>query len=92
MSLIEIPPMTDSLSRYWGQPDVRNFAIDDEVAMMSQKDFEALLEYSTTIPSAVYEGKCWRACYGGVWYLRWFGKDDGDPKGLPTFTRKIVLV
>ena len=80
------------MGRSWRQPDPKNFAIDSEVAMMSTKDFEALSEYSTTKPSGVYPGKCWKMNHHGTWYLRWFGADDGDPRGLPTPCVKIILI
>lgn len=91
-NLTTIPPMTHPYGKCWDQPATDRILIDDEVAMMDAKTFEALPEYSTTTPSGVYPGKCWKACRGAVWYLRWYGADDGDPRGLPTPTRKIVIV
>jgi hypothetical protein len=92
MSENVIPRMTDPLSLFWNQPDPQRFLIDDEVALMSKDDFYLLLEYSASTPSGVYEGKCWKAQLRGIWYLRWYGKDDGDPRGLPTPTRRIIIV
>lgn len=92
MSLIEIPTMTHPLSIHWRQPNTSNFAVDNEIAMMSKRDFDALPEYSISTPTGVYEGKCWKAKRGGIWYLRWYDKDDGDPRGLPTPWRKIVVI
>lgn len=87
----DIPPMTDPMGAYWKQPDAQQFAIDDNVALMYQRDFEALHDYSASTPSGVYPGKCWKSQFGGVWYLRWYGADDGDPRGLPTYTRQIIV-
>jgi hypothetical protein len=55
-----IPKMTHPLSKHWEQPDRREIEIDATHAMMSQKAFEALHEYSCSQPSGVYEGKMWR--------------------------------
>jgi len=92
VSLLTIPPITDPLGRHWHQPDLSGVLIDAEVAMMSRQTFSALAEYSTTTPTGVYEGKAWKARYANVWYLRWYDKDDGDPRGIPTPTRKIVIL
>lgn len=87
-----IPPITDPLGKHWRQPNPENFAIDCTHALMTEADFQMLPEYSTTVPSAVYSGKCWKSERRGVWYLRWYGKDDGDPRGLPTPWREILIV
>ncbi len=87
-----IPSITDPRGQHWRQPNPENFAIDNEVAMMSQDDFNKLREYSTTTPSGVYPGKCWRSLMNGVWLLRWYAADDGDPRGLLTPCRKIIIV
>jgi hypothetical protein len=87
-----IPPITDPLGRGWRQPDSRQVLIDDNCAMMTEQLFKNLAEYSTSTPSGVYPGKMWKSRRGNIWYLRWFAADDGDPRGLPTPTREIVIV
>ena len=88
---MRIPEMTDPLSRHWRQPDTQAFLIDEFVAIMTQADFDSLAEYSTTTPTAVYAGKAWKANRLGDWYLRWYDEDDGDPRGVPTHTRRILI-
>lgn len=69
----EIPPITEPLGRYWEQPDRALILIDAHHAVMDAAAFAQLLEYSCSKPTAVYEGKMWKAQFDGVWYLRWFG-------------------
>lgn len=80
-----IPPMIHPLSKGWHQPKTSLIKIDNEYASMPQSTFKALLEYSSSQPSGVYEGKMWkshRILYKGVnghktrinhWRLHWFG-------------------
>lgn len=56
-----IPPITDPMGKHWRQPDTENFVIDDTHVSMTQRDFDMLPEYSTTNPSGVYVGKCWKS-------------------------------
>lgn len=71
----QIPPMTNPLGKYWDQPNPSEIIIDNvnSVAIMSTKTFNALSNYSTSNPSGAYEGKMWRARWGGKDYLRWYG-------------------
>jgi len=93
-----IPPITDPLGRHWDQPDTSNFVIDDTHALMTRRDFEQLAEYSTTTPSGVYVGKCWKERSGmlrtrpnGEWYLRWYGHDP-DPNFVSNNQRIILII
>ena len=86
-ALNEIPEMTDPLGKHWHQPrDIRQAPMDDKLVLLTPAQFEALPEYSTSMPSGAYEGKCWkRAQYEldpkggwvstGVWWLGWYGPD-----------------
>lgn len=56
-----IPPMTHPLSKHWNQPDRSLIILDDKYALMSKEVFDKLHEYSTSIPTGVYEGKMWKA-------------------------------
>lgn len=86
-----VPPMTNPLGRYWDQPPREEIAIDDDVALMSQKTFNVLLNYSHTLPSGKYEGKMWKAHFSDGWYLRWYVNDPDDPQGLLIPSRRIVI-
>lgn len=68
-----IPDITHPLGKGWNQPKTADIFIDDSSAFMSEKVLEALLEYSASIPTGVYEGKIWKAQAGDRWYLKWFG-------------------
>lgn len=87
-----IPAMTDPLGRYWKQPDRSAILLDDVHAVMDEKAFGKLAEYSTSIPSGVYPGKMWKAqCIGGEWMLRWFGEVEGRPDLCSNNQRVILL-
>lgn len=95
-----IPPITDPMGAHWRQPNTDNFEIDDTHVMMSQRDFDALAEYSTSTPSGVYPGKCWKSeklvfegrnvRRTGQWFLRWFGTCE-DPKFVSNHYREIII-
>lgn len=71
-----IPMMIDPLSKAWNQPDTKNILIDDEYAILDDKDFSKLSTYSTSRPSGVYAGKMWkRECPDGSFILCWYGYD-----------------
>lgn len=96
-----IPPITDPMGRHWDQPNTENFVIDDTHVIMSERDFKALAEYSTTTPSGVYPGKCWKSQvaedlgagkwrWTDRWLLRWFGTCE-DPKFCSNHHREIII-
>lgn len=93
-----IPPITDPLGRSWRQPPLERILLDDSHAVMDTATFQALLEYSTTLPTGVYPGKMWRAQgfdartrrWTGSWFLRWFGECD-DPAKCSNNQREILL-
>lgn len=66
-----IPPITDPLGKHWRQPDMSSVEILSEHALMTQRECDQLFEYSSSTPSALYDGKCWKTRWGDKWYLRW---------------------
>jgi hypothetical protein len=98
-----IPPITDPMGRHWQQPDLTSLDISGDTVELTQREFDALMEYSTTLPSGVYPGKCWKAegmdwpkgggfpKATGIWYLRWFGECD-DPKKCSNNQRVIRFI
>ena len=98
---VSIPPITDPLGRHWRQPDMSDVEITSEHAMLTQRQFDGLPEYSTSQPSGVYPGKCWkaeefvregnRARPTGRWFLRWFGICE-DPKFCSNNQREIIFI
>lgn len=99
----KIPQITDPLGRHWQQPSPEKIAIDETHALMDYATFAALADYSSSIPSGVYDGKMWRRHDGifdrrfldsGVipeWLLMWYGPSD-DPGKCSINSRKILLV
>lgn len=75
-----IPPITDPLGQSWRQPHRRFIELDDTHALMSEQTFKALKEYSTTIPTGIYDGKMWKGFANGEWYLVWFAPDEAPDK------------
>lgn len=75
----QIPVMDDPLGRHWRQPSGlrERVTLDATHALVEERDFVALPEYSTTIPTGVYPGKAWRRQEGLTWLLCWFGPDIG---------------
>lgn len=87
-----IPPMTHPLGRHWEQPSKNQIDIDGVHATMSKKSFDLLREYSSTLPSGVYEGKMWKCCNKNAWLLCWYDvANDGDPNKCSIKTRKILI-
>lgn len=103
MSKNVIPPMTHPLASYWEQPPTSEILIDDEYALMTQKTFHALQDYSASRPSGVYEGKMWKRHDGAYdqeflskggkpqWLLCWFGLSEIGPGFCSNHSRKILI-
>ena len=88
----KIPEITNPLGRAWKQPALENVLVDNDFALMSEDDFGLLYEYSTSIPSGVYEGKMWkRHCTDG-WMLGWYGFEDAEGKTVSTNFRELLIV
>lgn len=99
----EIPPITEPLGRYWKQPSPEAILVDDTHALMDRPTFDLLEEYSTSMPSGVYEGKMWsrhdglydeKFLAGGgqpEWLLVWYGPSE-DPDKCSINKRIILLV
>lgn len=96
-----IPPITEPMGRSWRQPDMTQVEITSEHARLTKAQFDALPEYSTSYPSGVYPGKCWKAqkaedLGGGrwrwtdTWLLRWFGECE-DPTKCSNHQREIII-
>lgn len=101
-----IPHMTDPLGKYWDQPhDIRDAPMDEELVLLTPAQFSKLSEYSATMPSGVYPGKCWKAeeykrndkghfAPTGRWMLRWYGDEfeEGGKKFVSNNQRIIEVV
>ena len=88
-----IPECVHRLSKYWDQPKNTEVEIDDSHALMSQKSFEELPEYSCSIPTGVYAGKMWKARKSrDEWLLRWYEYDPTNPHSCRIHSRIILIV
>lgn len=100
-----IPPMTHPLGKHWPQPDRERILVDHKNAIMDKRTFDQLSEYTTTVPSGVYDGKMWRAQqHDGLdrdgrirlrpdkpWLLRWYGPCS-NPGQCAVNAREIIIV
>lgn len=88
---MSIPVMDDPLGRYWNQPrDIRDAPMDDNHVLLTPQQFRDLHEYSSTIPSGVYPGKCWKRKERN-WLLGWYGDETPDHQ-CPILFRQIEVV
>lgn len=93
-----IPLMNDPLGKYWEQPrDIREVPMDDDVVLLSPSQFAGLHEYSATMPTGVYPGKCWKRVelnHDGSHHrtlLVWYG-DETPEHDCPILFRNIEVV
>lgn len=87
----EIPIMDDPLGKHWRQPtDIRSAPMDDQHILLSSEQVAGLAEYSSTIPTGVYPGKCWKRLQSTGPLFVWFGAEtDGK---CPILFREILEV
>lgn len=98
-----IPPVTDPMGRNWDQPDRKAILVDETHAIMTQRTFDQLKEYSATFPNGVYPGKMWKRHDGAFdleflrkggkpeWMLVWYGNLPNS-KFVSNNFRKILIV
>lgn len=83
--------MTHPYGKVWNQPaDIRTVPMNKTHVLLSRVQFRKLSEYSSSIPSGVYDGKCWKRRERGVWLLCWYGPSD-DPKNCAVMSREIRI-
>lgn len=79
-SKLQIPEMVHPLGKAWSQPDRSKIKFSFGVAWVDQKTFDQLAEYSSSLPSGVYEGKMWRRKYVVNGFTKnllcWYDKSD----------------
>lgn len=87
-----IPEMTDPLGKHWNQPkDMTSVEMDDKHALLTPLQYEMLHEYSSTIPTGVYPGKCWKRLQSDGWLLAWFEEVPTNPKLCSIHFREILI-
>lgn len=65
--------------------------VDDKTALMSQEDFNKLLEYNSTLPTGSYVGKRWKRKHGEGWLMGEFAPNP-DPKKIDIIWREVILL
>lgn len=97
-----IPPTVHPLGQYWEQPPMMEIEIDDTHALVPRRIFDALKEYSLSVPTGAYEGKawrrqvgyfvygCWRPAVPEQWLLCWYGVSEA--KGKVSINARKILV
>lgn len=95
-NLIQIPPITDRLGQGWEQPDAAEILVDDEYAVMSKDAFDKLKDYTASQPTALYNGKMWKACYctkdGLLWVLHYCFNEDMENNLIDIAARDILIL
>lgn len=86
-----IPGITDKRGAHWAQPSRKYIWLDEKYALMKDQTFRSLVEYSSSEPTGMYEGKMWKCRRGDAWYLRWF-VDRKDLKTMLVESREIIVV
>lgn len=88
-----IPPVTDELGKCWTQPDREQIDFSDGAAKISRDAFQQLMDYSYSIPSALYPGKMWKSYHFGVklWFLSWVEQCANMPENIMVCHRVISL-
>ena len=89
---MSIPAMTHPLSKHWRQPeDIRDAPMDDVTVLLTPRQVAELHEYSASIPTGTYEGKCWKRVEKDRTLLVWFSANE-NPKLLSVNFRNIEIV
>lgn len=72
-----IPVMDDPLGKHWEQPsDIRGVLMDETHVILTTRQLKGLHEYSTSIPTGVYPGKCWKRVQSTGTLLVWYGEEN----------------
>lgn len=90
----EIPVMDDPLGKHWEQPrDIREAPMDEDFVILTSRQVSELHEYSTTLPTGVYPGKCWQRKERNPdrHLLVWYGAENAE-KNCPILFREIGLL
>lgn len=89
-----IPPMTHPLGKHWNQPqDIRQAPMDDKHVLLTPRQVHELPEYSASIPSGVYEGKCWKLIMrDNTHWLLWYANKDKDKDNCTINKREILIM
>lgn len=88
-----IPAMTDPMGKHWDQPAyIRMAPMDATHVVLTTKQIAGLLEYSRSLPSGKYDGKCWLSIdRDATKWLRWY-EPDAEPGMIAIASRIIIEV
>ena len=91
-----IPLITHPFGRAWQQPPKYLILVDDTHAVMSRLDFEILMDYTRSQPSALYNGKMWkiqRKFEDGVkWFLCYCHNENNNTSEIEIAYREILII
>lgn len=91
-----IPPITHPWGKVWIQPNPKDIILDDEYAVMKQKDFDLLADYTASEPTGKYNGKMWKGefntAYGRKWYLCWCHDENSVSQEIYISYREILII
>jgi len=65
--------------------------MDDVDVLLSERQLSELAEYTTTLPSGVYPGKCWKRKSTNGWLLCWYGEETPQHQ-CPIDFRHVLVV
>lgn len=93
-----IPDMAHPTGKHWQQPSSEDWLFDSKCTLMTQAEFDELLNYSASTPSGVYAGKMWKSFHkwrekSGIierWYLNWYEPTKNDDL-LKVECREILI-
>lgn len=87
-----IPAMTHALGRHWRQPkDIRDAPMDGLTVLLTPQQLAELPEYSASIPTGAYPGKCWKRIEERRTLLCWFSENE-NPALVSINFRDIEVV
>lgn len=70
----DIPAMTDPMGAHWDNPhDVQSVAMNANYVWLERDMALSMCEYSRSLPSGTYEGKCWYSVdRDDVYRMHWY--------------------
>jgi len=91
-----IPPITHPWGSSWVQPNPKNIIMDKDYAVMTERDFNLLPDYTASEPTGKYNGKMWKGEFntssGKKWYLCWCHDENTVSQEIYISYREILIV
>lgn len=91
-----IPLITHPFGRAWQQPPTYLILVDDTHAVMSRLDFQILMDYTRSQPSALYNGKMWKTQLesedAAKWFLCYCHNENNKTSEIDIAYREILII